>query len=90
MPRYRRGSIIRQAVPHPEYPTGAKRWRVLGVEEDDYFVCALFSDGSPTQAYWNIVWCEAVTELEWQDDVIGRIDRDGMCTTWPSKTRKEE
>lgn len=81
--RYRRGSIIRQAMPHDAYPQGARRWRVLGVEGDDYSVQALFSDNSPMHAYWNIAWCEAATELEWQSDELGRIDRNGDCKPWP-------
>lgn len=72
-PRYQRGSIIRQAMPHPERPDGARRWRVWAVEGDDYLVQALFSDGSPAASYWNIEQCERVTELEWQDSVIGRV-----------------
>lgn len=74
--RYRRGSVIHQAVPHPEYIRGARRWRVQDVVGDDYLVQALFSDGGPMYAYWDIVQCEAVTELEWQDDEIGRIGPD--------------
>lgn len=81
--RYRRGSIIRQARPHDEYPQGARRWRVHDIEGDNYFVQALFSDGSPMFAYWNIVWCEAATELERQDDEVGRIDMNGDCKPWP-------
>lgn len=76
-PRYKRGSVIRQSLPHPEHPTGARRWRVLGVEGNDYYVRALFSDGAPMYAHWNTEWCDAVTELEWQDDALGRIGRDG-------------
>lgn len=85
--RYRRGSVIRQSVPHQEHPHGARRWRVEAVEGDDYYVQALFSDGGPMHAHWNIEWCEEVTELEWQDDEIGRINIDGDCRPWPP-TRK--
>lgn len=87
---YRRGSVIRQPLPHPGHPHGARRWRVLGVEGDDYYVQALFSDGGPRHAYWNIAWCEAATELEWQDDAVGRIDMDGVCQPWPSKWKAKE
>lgn len=71
--RYRRGSIIRQAVPHPEHPRGARRWRVWAVEENDYLVQALFSDSNPMVARWDTALCEEATELERQDDEIGRI-----------------
>lgn len=76
--RYRRGSIIRQCVPHPQHPGGARRWRVWAVEDGDYLVQALFSDGKPMVARWRIEWCEAITELEWQNDEVGRIDEWGF------------
>lgn len=82
MARYRRGSVIRQPVPHEEHPPGARRWRVLAVEGGDYYVRALFSDGGPQYAHWNTAWCEAATELEWQDDTVGRINREGESETW--------
>lgn len=81
-PRYRRGSVIRQAAPHPQHPSGARRWRVLDVEGSDYYVRALFSDGSPGYAYWDTDLCDAATELEWQDNETGRIDHEGRCTSW--------
>jgi hypothetical protein len=71
--RYRQGSIIREDVPHPEFPGGAKRWRVWDVRGEDYLVQALFSDGSPRVSLWNIGLCEAQTKLEWQDDEVGRV-----------------
>lgn len=80
MRKYRRGSVIRQAMPHPEYPSGARRWRVLGVEGDDYYVLALFSGNTARTALWNTQLCDTATELEWQDEVTGRIDKDGRCT----------
>jgi hypothetical protein len=86
--RYRRGSIIRQAVPHREYADGARRWHVWGVEDGDYIVQALFSDGSPMTARWPVEWCEAATELEWQDDEVGRIGKDGVCVSSPPKGRR--
>jgi hypothetical protein len=85
--KYKRGSVIRQEIPHPEHPHGARRWRVLGVRRGDYFVYALFHDDSPRYAYWNIAWCDEVTELEWQDDAIGRIDERGQCTVLPSRRK---
>lgn len=71
--RYRQGSIIRQAMPHGSHPSGAKRWRVWGIQGSDYLLGALFSDGSPMTSLWNVGACEAATELEWQDDETGRI-----------------
>ncbi len=78
-PKYRRGSVIRQPAPHRDMPGGARRWRVLGVEGGDYFVLALFSDHGPRTSLWNTAWCDAATELEWQDDAVGRIGQNGIA-----------
>jgi hypothetical protein len=61
---------------------------VWAVQGEDYLVQALFSDGSPMVSLWNIELCEAQTELEWQNDEVGRLGVVNVVTVRPGE-RKE-